>query len=485
MGSITRRDVIIILGFLIAGTTGVSRAADKSLETALSEVLSSSTVRQSTVSLQIVEMSSGKVVGSRDASRTVVPASNMKLFTTAAGLDLLTPSFEFRTTLSIRGEVDSTGVLRGDVRITGRGDPTIGTRFHDGNATRVIEEWVDALATEGIHTIDGNVILEYGYFDDEWVHPTWPEDQLVHWYEAPVAALVIEEGCVTVRVSPAEPGGTARVEMIPANSLVRIENSCKTSSRGRGIVVARKNGENSIVVTGNIKPGAWTFETPVSVVFPVHFFANVVEETFEREGLTVTGKTLLVARDGRSGWRTVTEHRTPLTLVTYVINKKSQNHYAEQLIKTVGAEKYSEGSWTAGTLAVARWAHDAVGIPTEQLRQVDGSGMSRDNRVSADAFVRLLRYMWNSPNRWTFVSSLPYTGEQDSKLRRRLGTAPYARNVYAKTGYLRGAIGLTGYVRATSGKIYAFSLLFNGYKTTPSNVYRVQDEILKTVVDKG
>ena len=113
----------------------------------------------------------------------------MKLFTTAAAIDLLGPGFKVTTTVFTNGKVDASGTLDGDVKVVGHGDPTIGGRFHDGRATAVIEEWATDLKRAGVKTIRGNLVFEYGYMDTEYIHPSWPVDQLVNWYEAPVAAF--------------------------------------------------------------------------------------------------------------------------------------------------------------------------------------------------------------------------------------------------------------------------------------------------------
>jgi serine-type D-Ala-D-Ala carboxypeptidase/endopeptidase (penicillin-binding protein 4) len=134
---------------------------------------------------------------------------------------------------------------------------------------------------------------------------------------------------------------------------------------------------------------------------------------------------------------------------------------------------------------VREWLTGKIGVPANEFAPADGSGMSRDNRASANAFVTLLRYMWKSPWREEFVSSLPYTGDPDSKFGNRLRRPPFARQVYAKTGYISGVIGLSGYVHAQSGKVYAFSFIFNRYKTGVFGVYNLQDEILKEIVRSG
>lgn len=458
--------------------------AGYSLEARLSSLVNGGVAAGSESSIQVMEMASGRVVAQRNADQPVIPASNMKLFTTAAAYDLLGPSFEFKTVLSIRGSVDSTGVLNGDVKITGGGDPSIGGRFHDGQSTAVIRNFAEDLKRAGIRTITGDVILEHGYFDTEYVHPTWPEDQLVNWYEAPVAALSIQEGCVMVRVRPGSAGGPAIVEMEPPNRYMRIVNTATTGG-GRGAFIGRKPGTNDIIVRGQVPARSGATEVFVTVMNPLHFFANVTHDTLQNSGVRINGTVRLAETAPHSDWRVVSRHQTPLAPVTYVINKVSQNHYAEQLLKTLGAEVKGNGSWPVGSAVIAEWMQSKVGVPPSQFQMIDGSGMSRFNRASASSFVRVLDYMWDTPHRRDFVSSMPYSGERDSRLRRRLNTEPYARQVYAKTGYLSGAIGLSGYVHAKSGKVYAFSFLFNRYKTGVWGVYNLQDDILKTIIDHG
>lgn len=459
-------------------------ATGTTLEQRVQSLFNSPVARQSTASLMVAEVATGRVVAARNPHMAVSPASNMKLFTTAAGIELLGANYSFRTIVSMLGSVDPIGTLHGDVLVTGRGDPTIGGRFHDGEAAAVIRTWARELKKAGVKTIAGNLIFEHGFFDSEWVHPTWPEDQLVNWYEAPISALAIQEGCVMVRVSPTRAGELAEVELVPPNTYVTVENTCVTG-RGRGVFIGRKPGTNTIIVRGNAPPNMGPTEIFVTVMYPVHYFANVVHQTFLAEGIRVQGDVLLTADDPRTGWRPVTEHTTPISVVNFVINKKSQNFYAEQLLKTIGAEKKGLGSWENGSRAVTEWLVAELGVSPEEFRMIDGSGMSRFNLASADAFIKVLRHMWGSPGRTDFVSSMPYMGEPDSRLRRRLNNPPYARNAYAKTGYLSGVIGLSGYVRGKSGKMYAFSFLFNDYRTGVWGVYNLQDEVLKEVIDRG
>jgi len=461
----------------------VDVASGGNLQERLQSLLNGSVARNSEVSAQIVDVSDGAVIAERTPHAPLAPASNMKLFTTAAAIDLLHPDFQITTTVYVRGTADASGTLNGDVKIVGHGDPTIGGRFNDGHATAVIDDWATDLKRAGVKTIHGNLIFEYGYMDTEYIHPTWPIDQLVDWYEAPVSAFSMQEGCVQVRVLPTRPGKACTVQFEPPTSYLDLESSCVT---GRGMpFITRARGSNTILVRGGVPTRSGPTEVFVTVENPIHYFAAVTHEALARDGITVQGDVVLTPRDPRPDWRPVAQHTTPLNIVVYVINKKSQNHYAEQLVKIIGAEEKKNGSWAAGTSEVTEWLTGKLGVPANEFHQADGSGMSRDNRASANAFIHLLRYMWNSPYREDFVSSLPYSGDPDAKFGKRLRTPPFARQVYAKTGYIVGVVGLSGYVHGASGKIYAFSFLFNRYHVGVYAVYALQDAMLREIVRGG
>jgi serine-type D-Ala-D-Ala carboxypeptidase/endopeptidase (penicillin-binding protein 4) len=461
----------------------IPKAVGATFEERMSSLINGPVSQASEASIQVVEIDGGRVIAERDPHMPLAPASNMKLFTTAAAIDLLKPTFEITTTIYVRGNVEPSGTLDGDVKIVGRGDPTIGGRFHDGQATAVIQEWATDLQRAGIKTVRGDLVFEYGYFDTEYIHPTWPIDQLVNWYEAPISAFSMQEGCVQVRVLPTRPGKTCTVQLEPPTEFLDVENSCTT---GRGLpFITRPRNTNTIIVRGGVPARSGPTEVFVSVEDPIHYFATVTAETFIRSGMKMEGRIVITPRDSHSDWRAVSQHTTPLNIVVYVINKKSQNHYAEQLVKIIGAEKKKSGSWQAGTEAVSEWLTQTVGVPTAEYSQADGSGMSRNNRASASAFIHLLTYMWKSPWRDDFVSSLPYSGDPDAKFGKRLRKAPFARQVYAKTGYIVGVVGLSGYVHAQSGKIYAFSFVFNHYRVGVYAVYSLQDEMLKEIIRSG
>src|SRR6476659_599014 len=270
-------------------------ASGNTLAERINSLMNGRVANSSSASLQVVEVDSGTVVAERNPSTPLAPASNMKLFTTAAAIDLLHPDFQLTTTVFMRGAVDAGGTLTGDVKVVGHGDPTIGGRFHDGHATAVIDEWATDLKRAGVKTIRGNLIFEYGYMDAEYIHPTWPVDQLVNWYEAPVSAFSMQEGCVQVRVLPSRAGKPCTVQLEPPTSYIDVESTCVT---GRGLpFITRIRGTNTVVVRGGVPARSGPTEIFVTVENPIHYFAAVTAEAFARNGITVQGQIVITPRD--------------------------------------------------------------------------------------------------------------------------------------------------------------------------------------------
>ena len=190
-----------------------------------------------------------------------------------------------------------------------------------------------------------------------------------------------------------------------------------------------------------------------------------------------------MADSGEASWRRVTSASMDLLTTIDVVNKRSQNFYAESLLKVLGARVCGRGSWAMGLKVVAELL-DEVGIRRGSYRQADGSGMSRGNRFTARQITALLHHMFF--HRWgkEFLQSLAYSGEPDLGWRSRLADPPYRGNIFAKTGTLRGVSSLSGYAKATSGRLYAFSILLNGVRSDDA-ARRAQNALLRTLVDEG
>ncbi len=433
-------------------------------------------------------LDSGETVYALEADRPRIAASNTKLFTTAAALDLLEPGFFFETRLLARGEVAG-GTLSGDLLVLGGGDPNLSGRHWDGDPLALFRRWGQELAAHGVRRVAGSVYLHHGLFRDGRVHPEWPPDQLDAWYEAPVDALSFNDNCVLVRVRPgAAAGRPARVEVVPDVGAVAIVNQARTAAaRSRNsAVIRRAPGGSAVLVTGNIPLGRESLlEAWITVEDPVAYFGAALRAGLAEGGVELAGELAPVDELPAGDWRRVTVHRTDLLTTVEVTNKRSQNLYAESLLKVLGAELCGEGSWEAGRRVVQDYIVRIVGTAPESFTLADGSGMSRGNRFTPRQFTGLLAAMFVHPRGREFLRTLPYSGEAGlPRWERRLAAPPYAGNVFAKTGGLTGVLTLSGYAKARSGALYAFSILMNEVRDAWA-AQRAQDSILEALIDHG
>lgn len=434
--------------------------------------------------VHVVEVASGEEVYGYRSDELQVLASNTKLFTTAAALDLLGPGFEYDTPVLIRGSVYA-GALGGDLAVVGSGDPNFSGRLYGGDPLYVFRGWAKALKARGVSRVRGDLYLVRGLFDSRTLHPDWPPDQLARWYEAPVDSLSFADNCIAVRVAPGPRRGAPGVVMLePPVDVYRVVNRVTTtaSRRGQRVAVSRQPGSHEILVTGAIYQKTGVVETEVTVPDPVEYFGAALEMALAQEGVAIDGATRVVEALPGDVWERVASARSDLLTTLAVTNQKSQNFYAESLIKLLAARTAGEGSWREGARVVSDFLHRA-GLP-DGFELADGSGMSRGNRATPRQLTTLLRHMYLGPDGKTFVATLPTSGGDEGTWSFRLREAPYRGNVWAKTGTLSGVSSLSGYARAISGRVYAFSILCNGTGSV-WRARRAQDSIVRALVDFG
>jgi len=455
----------------------------------LSEILAGpvETARRAAPALgvHVVDIASDETVYEYEADELRIIASNTKLFTTATALDSLGPGYFFETNVMMRGELRDHQLV-GDLAVIGGGDPNISGRLFEGDSLAVMRDWAVELQDLGVHRVQGDVYLISGLFEPPRVHPDWPKDQLSRWYEAPVEALSFNDNSVLVRVWPGHRGGQpARVEIVPDLPIFEVRNSAKTtdSSKQHKVIIDRVDGSNVLTVSGSVFRHAAPVESWVAVADPLLYFGAALRKAFSEASVELAGRILVSPNLPLSEWKWAAGYRTDLMTTAEVINKRSQNFFAESLLKLMGAELCGAGSWEAGRSVVREFLF-RVGIEPETYSMADGSGMSRGNRFSPKQITQLLSYMYFHPRGRDFLLTLPYSGEPGLKWETRLAEPPYRGNVFAKTGSLSGVSTLSGYAKATSGKIYAFSILGNKSRSNWQS-RKAQDGIVRAIIDNG
>ena len=469
--------------------------------------------------IEVVSLTSGKVLYSHNADKLFTPASNTKLFTTAAALALIGPDYTFQTTVETSGTLDKHGRLTGDLVLVGRGDPNLSGRelpysLHterNDHPIQVLEQLADALVQKGVKYVDGDIVADDSYFAFERYGEGWSQDDLVWADGAPVSALTINDNVVFVNVLPADrPGDRAFVSLTPSADYYRIDNRIITTPAGtaRDIHINREPGSTVLTLWGNMPLDDAGANEALAIEDPAEFAATLFRQLLENRGIaiygqqrtrhtelaslsTVTVTAMAPSRGGDEPARSL--QPKPLVLASYqskplvedlrVINKVSQNLHAEILLRLLGREKGTAGT-VEGGLEVLSGFLNKVGIPRDQYVFYDGSGLSRQNLVTPDAVVRLLRYASLQPWASSYRDTLPLAGV-DGSLAGRFKNPSDQGRIYAKTGSLGGVKTLSGYAITDRGDQIAFSILSNNSNVPTKRVTDTIDSIVEEIVADG
>lgn len=430
-------------------------------------------------------LESGETLYARNAGRMFVPASNMKIVTAAAALEALGPDYRYTTRIAAAGEVRD-GVLRGDLLVIGGGDPTISERFH-GDVRTVFRAWADSLRAHGVRRITGAVIGNDDVFDDVPLGRGWAWDDVQDAYSAEVGGLQLNEGFVTVRVSPAPGQRAAVVTTVPVSDewVPVIGNVWMAPADSAPRVrVGRADSLSAVTVSGTL-PADTTVEEEIAVRNNTRFFASVLRQALLEAGIGVGGPSLDgddAPGRGRPESSTVlfTHTSPPVREVLAAFMKPSQNQIGEILLKTLGRELRGIGSAGAGIAAIDSMAV-AWGLPRRLLAQADGSGLSRYNLVAPEFLAALLQRQARSPLFAVFHTAMPVAG-RDGTLANRMRATPAEANVHAKTGTLSGVRALSGYFTTAAGERMVFSMIVNHHTLSSRDADRVAEAALMRLI---
>jgi serine-type D-Ala-D-Ala carboxypeptidase/endopeptidase (penicillin-binding protein 4) len=444
------------------------------------------------VGVLAVSLDRGDTLFSVNPDVPLAPASNMKLYSTAAALYYLGPDFRYSTYVLADGEIQN-GVLQGNLVLYGTGDPSMSGRML-GGAVTPLRALADTLRARGIVEVHGDVVGDGSYFDSEWVGRGWSPDNFGAWYSAPVGALSVAENVASIRVTPGPaPGTPAVISTTPGTEGFAVINRVQTVASGQTSIRIAYEPEG-LVVNGRIARGHPGIARSAPIVDPSNFTAAVFRRVLGEQGIRVTGGVRTIhdaeqspvtfahraARNGESGAhpRVLATHLSPtLEELISVTNHVSHNLFAEALLKTVGRVALGEGTFDAGSLAIRYFLECEAGLDTTTLALVDGSGLSPLNRVSARNTIYLLDLMTRSEHWEAFNRSLPEAGRPRPRgLNRMLGT-PAVGNLRAKTGTIRTVSALSGYVRTADGERVAFSIIANNLPASTWAAKRIEDQI--------
>jgi D-alanyl-D-alanine carboxypeptidase/D-alanyl-D-alanine-endopeptidase (penicillin-binding protein 4) len=464
------------------------------LQSRISEIIDKPELASAMVGIKVTSLDTGKVLFEDNAHKLLRPASNMKLYTVSTALDRLTPDFRFTTSVYAPNRPDNSGVIKGDLTIFGRGDPSLAARFNNGDYFKAIDDLASRIVAAGVKRVDGDLIGDESYFVGPHYGSGWEWEDLTWYYGAEVTPLTVNDNALDLFVKPGPSvGKPALITTGPPDPLLQVVNKVVTSSAGtkRNISISRDLGEDVITITGNIALDDKGYTGGIGISHPAMLFIYLLRSSLAKQGVTVKGrsrtqnldattsaitntKPIITASMMSSSKPTAVEIATyqspPFSLIAAQTLKPSQNLYTELILRTLGkvaaplsTAEASLGQTTEdlGLEAVKAFLTTA-GIRPESLVLSDGSGLSRNDMITADASVQLLTFMSRHRYADVFRDALPIAGV-DGTLRTRFRNTPAANNLRAKTGSLSSAASLSGYVTTAAGEKLAFSIMVNNY----------------------
>ena len=452
------------------------------------------------IGIEVYDPAARRVLYQHNAERHFIPASNQKLWATSTALHELGPDFRYRTPILGVGFDGENGTVRALI-VLGRGDPTFSERFHPRDSTlaeaqgdtaanaprdplvahrrdlAVLDSLADSLLAAGVRRIAGDLVIDATYFDQAIVPGSWTVGNVNGTSAPPTGAFVVAEGIFRVRVAPgAAVGAPATVEPLAPAGVIPISNRAVTTEARTPRRTANGRGpwSDTLRITGTVGLDANAQTLRLPMTDPVVFAAHAFGDALRGRGITIDG-TVRVVRDsieaaglregrlaGAPAALSVTEMTAwtspPLAEIVHAILAPSQNWIAEQLLRTLGAEKGGEGSWRAGVAAETAFLTGIVGIDSAALRLNDGSGMSYQNLVAPHAVVQLFDYARTAPWGEVFRAALAKPNEPGTlsgRLRELEG------RLAGKTGTLTSVNALSGYVRTRDGRELIFSIMSN------------------------
>jgi serine-type D-Ala-D-Ala carboxypeptidase/endopeptidase (penicillin-binding protein 4) len=436
----------------------------------------------------------GTVRYTHNADQLFVPASNTKLVVAITAATLLPADFTVVTSVYGTGPIVH-DTLAGDLVLYGRGDPTFSHRCYAVDTTAAgvcqhdpaaaLQRLAGQLRDRGIRVVAGALVGDGSYFEATEVHPAWENYDLGWWYAAPVSGLGFNDNSLDVHELPGAAVGAAPVVTFsPDAGSFALDNRAVTGPAGaeRTFDLFRSAAGYHYTAVGVLPLGAAERTEYAAVTDPDRYTALAFRNALRDSGIAVLGP----VRSTTDSFSYAAARRTaplaevpsrPLADWLFAILNRSQNWFAEMLLKQLGRQCGDGGSWRAGLAVERRFLIDSVAIDSTEFSLQDGSGLASENLMTPRALVRLLTFARHRPAFALLARALPRAGEPGSLSHRFVGT-PLAGRVLAKTGTIDAVNALSGYIERADGTVEVFAVLANNHNLASARVTAAIDSLV-------
>jgi serine-type D-Ala-D-Ala carboxypeptidase/endopeptidase (penicillin-binding protein 4) len=448
--------------------------ANASLTGKINSILDQSSQKKVDYSVCILKAATGDTVYERDANNSLIPASNMKVITTAAALRYLGSDFEYKTKV---------GLQDGNLVITGSGDPLFGDRQTDEKYGRdpnwILEGITKALKDKNVNTIK-NIIVDTGVFDNNLVHPSWPIEELNRSYACEVSGLNYSDNCIMMSLENVN--GQITISIEPQTSYVTFVNEVRAVTSGdSGVSALRNTQPNKLTIKGTCKNKVGPFE--VTIERPAAFFGFLLAEYLTKNGINVTGQFVEKESTNQNNFNKIAEFVTPITDCLNRCNKDSLNFAAESLMKTIAAYNNPDernGTWQRGAEVIGNFLKE-INIDENEFCVDDGCGLSRKNEISAHVITQVLLDVYKGSNWQLYRDSLAIGGVEGTRpVSDNFQEEKYKGKILGKSGSLTGVKALSGVCLTEDGE-YIFSIITNNANGESRDAI---NDVVKAIIDE-
>jgi len=432
--------------------------------------------RNATVGIVVADAKTGEHLFELNPGQLMIPASTLKLVTTATAIEILGVAYRFETKIGITGKVDENGVLNGNLVIVSGGDPTLGSVWFnsDEGRNRFLDEWVAQIKLSGIQEINGNLVLDGSRYQTEEVPPTWVWGDIANYYGANASAFTVYDNLFTIIFRSGKAGEkTEIIQMKPDLQQLEIDNRVHASEiNSDQAYVFGSPMDNKRIIRGTIPKEKEAFSIKASIPNPGLLLSNEIMNRLKTAGIIVQGS---VVFDTISHVKTIGVFNSPtLAEIVKTVNHESVNLFAEHLLLQLSAEKTGFGS-REKSIEIVQQFWQEKGLNAGSLFIEDGSGLSHFNAISPAFLTSVLVDMKNGKNGASFVETLPNAGEGTLS---SFSTLKFPGNTLsAKSGSMTRVRSYAGFLKTSSGREVAFAIMFNHFSGSQSKL-RAEIEVL-------
>ena len=462
------------------------------LQKAINQLTNDADLRHAGFGFCLIDVDENKIIAEHNADLGLIPASSLKVVTTATALGILGTDYQFKTTLEYDGNILSNGTLRGNIYIKGHGDPTLASHEMEGivGFDELMQKFTEVIKQAGIKRIEGYIVGDASFFETAATGRTWIWEDMGNYYAGGAHGLNIHENLYYLdfqqfsKLNQA-PRATATRPHVPDMRFINELQSAGANS-GDNAYIFGAPYTRTRYIRGTLPIGTGTFTIKGSLPEPAYFAAYHLAKTLEKNGIytgmCVSSQRIFKENKNRKRRVIYTLKSPPLRDIVKRTNIKSVNLYCESLLKTMGAEKQGKGTTEAGLEVIKNyWAERGVDMSGFVMR--DGSGLSPRNAVSAKHLAQIMRKVAKNPAIYNdFNASLSVAGKSGSLKNMFAGTRA-AGNLRAKSGYMDKVRSYTGYVKSKSGKLMAFSIIVNNYSGGAGAMRKKMEKVMAAIVE--